>query len=225
MIDRSVPVRLGVVTIPASSTLIVGENPNGIEIDVNGMDVRGDLVIGSESCRIETPVTITLHGARPSDVVSNVREMTYKGIAVDGTIDIHGKRYFRTWTRLAVPAMPGDSVLELQHNVNWEAGQTIVLVTTAMKDSKEWHQNEVLTIVGVSGTTVSVSESVQYKHAANVGYQAEVGLLSRMITIQGSAADSEPTDPDPLTCTGINRFGNNGAPCPYSDLTGFGTSL
>jgi hypothetical protein len=228
LLDRSITGVLGLVTIPASSSLIVGENAAGIEIAVTGMNVLGNLIIGSVTCRIETPVTITLHGSRPSSVVPNAPAVTYKGISVEGgTIHIHGKRYFRTWTRLATPALPGATQLVLQHSVNWEPGQTIVLVTTAMKDSREWHQNEVLTIVSVSGggTTVTVDKPILHKHAANAGYQAEVGLLSRMITIQGSADDSEPTDPDPLTCKGIDRYGNDQAPCPYKGITGFGTVI
>ena len=42
---------------------------------------------------------------------------------------------------------------------------------------------------------------VQQLHIANSNYQAEVGLLSRFITIQG-AMDSQPSDPDPGDCTG-----------------------
>jgi hypothetical protein len=59
---------------------------------------------------------------------------------------------------------------------------------------------------------------------ANNNYQAEVGLLTRKIVIQGSASDSEPTDPDPLTCTTTERwiYGNYNEPCPNTDLTGYG---
>jgi G8 domain len=223
LLGRSITGVLGVVTIPATSSLIIGEDAAGLEINVAGMNVLGRLVIGSETCRIETPVTITLHGARPSNPVANVPAVTYKGIAVEGSIQLHGKRYFRTWTRLSAPAGPGATRLVLQHAVNWEPGQTIVLVTTAMKDSREWHQNELLTIVSVSGTTVTVAEPIQHQHAANRGYQAEVGLISRMITIQGNSRDSEPTDPDPLNCKGVDRYGNDQAPCPYKGITGFGT--
>eukprot|EP00957_Ditylum_brightwellii_P166609 12682811-Ditylum_brightwellii.AAC.1 len=108
-----------------------------------------------------------------------------------------------------------------------------------MKDSREWHQNEVLTIDALEanppdgvGAVVYLTSPVVYKHLANYAYQAEVGLLSRMIKIQGSSTDSEPTDPDPLTCTyntdpaydGSNRwiYGNSGRPCPNTELTGYG---
>jgi hypothetical protein len=34
----------------------------------------------------------------------------------------------------------------LQHEVNWTPGQTIVLATTSMKDSREWHRNELAVV-------------------------------------------------------------------------------
>jgi G8 domain len=232
VINESILRTLGTVTIPSTTTLIIGEAANGIQIDANGFDVKGSLVAGSDTCLIQTPVTITLHGKRPTDAVQNRPTETYKGISVTGTLDLHGKRYYRSWTRLAKSVNPGDKVLFLQDFVNWQVGQRIVLVTTALKDSREWHQNEVLLIAKVDtqpfanvGASVTVSTAVKYKHIANTGYQAEVGLLSRTIIIQGSAADSEPTDKDPLTCmvpVGEERYGDTRMPCGYSEITGFG---
>lgn len=231
VIQQSLQGVFGVITIPVSSELILGENPNGITLDVGGFDVKGKLTAGSDTCRLETPVTITLYGARPSNAVTQVREVTYKGIAVSGVISLHGKRFYRTWTRLAKTLLPGDRVMMLQHQVNWLPGQEVILVTTAMKDSREWHQNEVRIIQGVVlnptpgvGAAVYLTSSVTYSHVANSGYQAEVGLLTRTIKIQGSAGDSEPTDKDPLNCQYSNRaiYGDTARPCANTELTGFG---
>lgn len=240
LVAQSVFDVLGIVTVPTTSKLVFGESPAGIQFHARGIDVKGQLVAGSETCLLQTPLSITLHGARPSDAVTNPPPSTYKGIDVSGVLELHGKQYYRTWTRLAKTALAGDKVLLLQDQVNWEPGQKIVLVTTAMKDSREWHQNEVLTISSLGanpppgvGAVVYLASSVTYRHLAVAAYQAEVGLLSRMITIQGSAADSEPTDPDPLTCTymnypsspsGVQRsiHGSQSRPCPNKELTGFG---
>lgn len=229
-IQRSVVGQLGTVTIPSSSALIIGENDDGVTLDIEGLDVRGELTVGAETCRITKPVTITLHGTRSSDVVTRVPEPVVKGISVTGTLNLHGKRYFRTWTRLALTVNPGDRRLYLQHPVNWESGQEIVVVTTAMKDSREWHQNEKFVVSGLDlnvpsgvGAVVLLASPVEYMHVANLGYQAEVGLLSRTITVQGSISDSLPTDPDSLNCqSSYSRFGDRGAPCPYKELTGYG---
>jgi G8 domain len=227
-----VTVSLGTVTIPSSTTLIIGEVANGIQIDANGFDVKGSLVAGSETCLIQTPIVITLYGKRPVNVVQNRPTETYKGISVTGTLDLHGRRFYRTWTRLAKSVNPGDKVLFLHDFVNWQVGQRIVLVTKALKDSREWHQNEVLLITKVLaqpfanvGASVTVSTAIKYRHVANSGCQGEVGLLTRTIKIKGSANDSEPTDKDPLTCVvpeGEVRYGDTRMPCGYTEITGFG---
>ena len=233
IIKKTVSELLGVISIPSTSSLIIGEDANGIEIRVRGIDVRGSLVAGSSTCRIQAPITITLSGPRPADPVQNRPVETYKGISVTGTLSLHGKRYFRTWTRLAKSVVVGATELILQDSVNWEPGQEIVLVTTALKDSREWHQNEVHTVASIvspspksgTGSSIFLTNPIQYAHIANAGYQAEVGLLSRAIVIQGSATDSEPTDKDPLNCVlsnGRDRYGDTGAPCGFTEITGFG---
>jgi G8 domain len=146
IVRQTVVERLGLVTIPTSSSLVFDEAQAGIEMHVTGMDVKGSLIAGSETCRMETPITITLHGSRPVDASTNQPAPTYKGISVRGTLSLHGQRYFRTWTRLSKTAHPGDKVLLLQDPVNWRPKQSLVLVTTAMKDSREWHRNEIHTV-------------------------------------------------------------------------------
>jgi hypothetical protein len=136
--------------VPADSELIIGSNASGIELHAAGILVFGALRAGADSCRLQTPVSITLHGSRPASASTATPDAALKGIHVSGgTLDFHGKRYFRTWTRLAAPAAPGQTTLWLQHAVNWEANQTIVLVSTELKDSRDWHRNEVLTIAAV----------------------------------------------------------------------------
>ena len=97
--------------------------------------------------------------------------------------------------RLARRAHEGDNYLYLQDAVNWEAGQEIVLVTSALRDSRDWHQNEVFTIdsihtSGISepnvGSIIWLDGTVKHDHIARQEYQVEVGLLTRMIKIQAS---------------------------------------
>jgi len=230
------PITVGTLTIPASSELILAPSSSaGIDLTLDGMIVKGALTAGSETCRLTLPVSLTFVGQRPNNVVTNVPAPSVKGIDVDGgTLSLHGKRFYRTWTRLAETVEPGDDILMLQDSVNWELGQEIVLVTTAMKDSREWHQNEVLTITEVfdaspTGAAIRVSPAIQHRHYAIDAYQAEVGLLSRTIKIQGSALDSEPTDPDPLNCfdNGLSgrRNGDASQPCMDKELTGYGAHM
>jgi len=225
LISRAPPGVLARVHVPASSALIFGDV--NLTIAAVGFFVEGTLRAGSPTCRLHSRITIQLEGTRPA---SGARaEAWYKGLHVTGLLDLHGKRFRPTWTRLAARASTGDTILLLEHSVNWEAGQQIVVVTTALKDSRDWHQNEVRTIVQVlqapagSGAAAAVRLEVplQYDHAATGSYQAEVALLSRYITVQG-ALDSEPTDVEPSTCSGPRIHGSTQRPCPNSYLTGYG---
>jgi G8 domain len=234
LIDSTVGVKLGVVTIPATSQLVISDA--NVNLDMKGMIVKGRLTVGSETCRIQNKVSLTFWGERPSDVVTNIPSPETKGISVDGgTLNLHGKRYYRTWTRLSKTASIGDRVLVLQQEVNWRAGQDIVLVTTAMKDSREFHQNEVHTVEYVFpkdrlpagiGSAIQLRSPVKYQHVAIQNYQAEVGLLSRNIVIQGSSTDSEPTDKDPLNCSLEWNYGDTKRPCmDQTELTGYGAHI
>jgi hypothetical protein len=239
LLAQSIVEQLGIITIPVSSELVLGEAAAGITLRAQGFSVQGKLTAGSETCRIETPIGITLWGARPVDAVIHPPSPTYKGIYVTGRLSLHGKRYFSTWSRLAKTVQPNDTILLLQQAVNWQAGQRVVLTPSIMYDSRAYHQNEVVTVRLVDTTSSSVpagvgavvhlNEPVQYQHTANEYYQVEAGLLTRAILIQGSPEDSEPTDLDPLTCrTSLADYGdwsfyyNLPMPCTNLGKTGYG---
>lgn len=227
----------GRIVIPARSALIFGENAtDGIALDATGISVDGALLAGAATCRLTTRVTITLHGSRPaSKHALDGMPAWSKGIAVSGTMELHGKLFHRTWTRLARGVQPGERVVLLQHAVNWEASQQVLLTTTALKDSRDWHQNEVVTVerrlstaelpAGVGGA-ILLSAPALYEHAATDAYQAEVALLSRYIVIQGAASDSEPSDDLPVACDHSHWvLDSNSVPCPHTHLTGYGATV
>lgn len=231
---------LGVIDVPASSELIIGDasaSGEAITLDAHGIRVLGALRAGSPTCRLDSRVVLTLHGARPADKATRDALPSWtKGISVEGgTLELHGKLYQSTWARLAHTVAPGDEVLFLQAAVNWEAGQQVVLVTTALKDARDWHRNEVLTIRHVFaasalpegvGAAVALTSAVAFAHEASDAWQGEVGLLSRLITVQGAAADSEPTDIEPVACTHSHWIlGSNSVPCETSSLTGYGAHI
>jgi hypothetical protein len=241
VLKQSPGLTLGVVHIPHNSELILQEVVDGnLELDVMGITVHGALTLGSPTCLIQSPVTIRLHGSRPDDAVTNPPPPHVKGIHVtsSGSLAIHGKRYFHTWTRLARTVDPraevdAQNILMLQQEVNWEAGQQVVVVTSALKDDRAWHQNEIRTIQGVHpnppegvGAVVYLTEPLYHRHVANRHYQTEVALLSRVVVIEGSADDSEPTDPDPLNCIWDydEKYGSDAIAmqCPETELTGYG---
>ena len=232
---------LGHVTVPATSALILNETEAGLSLHLAGLSVYGSLLAGSPSCRLRSEIVVTLHGQRPSGAL--LAQMRYdadltpwrKGIFVTGELQLHGQRFFPTWTRLAAAVEPGDDHVLLQQQVNWEAGQRIVLVSTAIRDARDWHRNEELTVAenippessawagtGV-GAVLRLVSPCSFHHAANGAYQAEVGLLSRRIRIEGSSDDSEPTDVQPVACTHTETIlGSRSVPCSDRFLTGYG---
>ncbi len=234
LLTRDAGAVFGRVTIPSSAQLIIGENStNGVALSAAGIVVEGALKAGSATCRLLHPVTITLHGTRPSTRAAlDALPSHSKGIFVTGTLELFGQRFHRTWTRLARPVQAGDTMVMLQRPVNWQAGQQIVLTTTAIKDSRDWHRNEVRTIgtniatppAGV-GAALWLSTPAQYVHEANDGWQGEVALLSRTIVVQGAATDSEPSDTTPLACTDSEWvLSSRSVPCS-NHLTGFGAHV
>eukprot|EP01087_Luapelamoeba_hula_P000813 TRINITY_DN105_c0_g1_i5.p1 TRINITY_DN105_c0_g1~~TRINITY_DN105_c0_g1_i5.p1 ORF type:complete len:1108 (+),score=125.47 TRINITY_DN105_c0_g1_i5:207-3530(+) len=212
----------GTITVPATSQLILGDA--SISIAARGFSVAGSFLVGSPTCRLRNKLSITLAGKRSDQGLPAVPSV--KGLAVTGNIDIHGVRYYPTWSRLAMTAAAGDQYIFVQDMVNWQPGQSIFITTTEIKDARDWHRNEVRTIVkvyktGISSTVaaIQIDTPLNYTHYGGSEYQAEVGLLSRNIMVQGDA-NSEPTDNSPTVCTDSND--GSTYPCPNSYLTGFG---
>lgn len=80
---------------------------------------QGALRIGSPTCRLFSKISIVFHGQKTTDN-SYLGGFGDKGIYVPGEIDVHGKQFHPTWSRLAATANNGDDRVHLQHNVNWE---------------------------------------------------------------------------------------------------------
>ncbi|GBG25007.1 Spermidine synthase [Hondaea fermentalgiana] len=209
----------GIITVPETSELIFADED--ISLGARGILVLGKLVMGSETCRLSSSITITLHGERPTTLPAAPE---YKGLVAqgNGVLDIHGAIYHPTWTRLASTANASDTTIYLQHRVNWQVGQQVVLTGTEIKDARDWHRNEVRTItnVAVSGefSSVTLDTALEYTHYGGPEYQGEVGLLTRNIVIQGDPS-SEPTDDDMTPCYD-EMLGEY--PCEGRFLTGYG---
>ncbi|KAI7839068.1 hypothetical protein COHA_007210 [Chlorella ohadii] len=174
------------IVIPAGSELILADED--MAIDVGSIMVSGALRAGGPDCRLASRITVTFH-PQPGVDVYNMAIWVQKG----GELDLHGKLFTPTWTRLAQTANAGASSLQLQDPVrSWEAGQQVVVTTTIWKDEQE-NQNEVVTISSVSsdGRTMYLTQPLQYQHYGGPEYQAEVGLLSRYILGDASTEQSK----------------------------------
>lgn len=214
------------ITVSPGAKLIIGDAD--LQIHTNGIFVdKGELIMGSDTCRLRSKITITLYSAGYQLVGDEV--FINKGILVSGgKLDIHGARFFSTWSRLAKTVQAGDTTLYLQDKVNWEAGQQIVITTSHLKDSQDFHENDVATIAAVEVASngmskITVRSAIKFEHFAGTDYQVEVGLLSRRIKIQGvSSSELGSTD----NCTPIDQSDQlqrrySSIPCREA-LKGFG---
>jgi hypothetical protein len=222
----------GSIVVPAGARLVLADA--ALELRAASIVVRGALVAGAPACRLRSAVTITLTGARPgaspaADAASDARA---KGILVEGggTLDVHGAQFAPTWTRLAATAAPNDSWIFLQQAVNWDVGATVLVATTAVKDTVDYSESEEAVIAAAftlpsGAAAIRLAAPLAHMHYAGREYQAEVALLSRRVTIQGAADDSPPTDAvGPVLCTPTPSAAAVflRLPCGNWSLTGYG---
>lgn len=200
----------GALVIESGATLSFAAGVAGLNLTIQQLDVYGTLQMGTEGCPLQSAgVTITLVGSK--------LEETDKGIIVraGGVLDIHGKPYTPTWSRLRTTAEVGSSTIALQDAVDWEVGQQIVVVTTRHGDmDASDHENEVRTITGVDSDVIHLDRPLDFFHYGGEEYQGEVGLLSRSITIQGDEQSEDEAYGGHVVCL-------HGATCRISYALGY----
>lgn len=125
------------ITVASGGVLIFDDNDIELHVEEIRVDVGGQLWIGSETCRYYSKINIVFHGSAASATVNNWDpdlSKTSKGLIGRGQVDIHGKQYHPTFTKLARTANAGDSVVFVSDLVNWEVGQEVLLTTTTWFD-------------------------------------------------------------------------------------------
>ena len=155
--------------------------------------VHGYMEIGTESTPFLSDGVITFVG---TDTTENVVPfMGTKGILVHaGNLEMHGDVSNTSWARINQTAPAGATSLVMEKNVDWQAGDRIVITST----DYDPHQAEELTVTSVNGSTVNFTPALQYKHfgelqtfdGKQLDERAEVALLTRNIKVQGGE-DSE----------------------------------
>ena len=141
-------------------------------------------------------------------------EMSTKGIVADngGQIDMHGKRFHPTWSRLANTVAQGSDIVRMQDEVNWEIGQYILITTSFYLDEYRSgarpEANEVHRIIGISvdRKSIKLENGVKYQHYGGPEYQVEVALLSRRISVEGIGNNEEFGGHMAIRHQGIGRY-------------------
>lgn len=190
---------------------LLGSINRNLQLHSNGIFVLGSsalLEIGREGIPYKQKATIELNGA-PTSGNLNGFMMGSKVLGAMGgaTINLHGAPVV-SWTQLDQIAFPDDPSLHVKEPVNWKAGDKIVIASTDfdMRHAEEFN------ILGISADQRTIklqpkisqgSGYLEHKHYGHLqSYEspggqtwklderAEVGLLSRSITIQGDATSA-----------------------------------
>ena len=188
-------------TIQVYGTLIFNDENTNLAVAEIRVWSTGHLAIGSDTCRLFGKVNITFTGSAATSTQKNFDPTLTpsKGIMASGKVDVHGKEYSPTWTRLSRTLASGKTVIFVQDLVNWEVGQLVLITTSAWYDcpanfqatycQNRPHQNEIRSIVGLAQTggeqAIQLNQSLTYSHYAGTDYQVEVALLSRRINFAG----------------------------------------
>lgn len=153
--------------VRVSGTLQFAPNHDtALRADTVVVDMDGSFVMGTADAPIQPDVQarLIITGDGPIDRTTDP-QMLGRGLIVDGMISVHGAEE-TDWLSLARFPKAGDSTLVLsQVPVGWKAGDTLVLAGTTYT-GQSGDQDEVLTIAGISGTTVQLTTRLRFDHVA-----------------------------------------------------------
>ncbi|MEO7038602.1 MAG: G8 domain-containing protein [Gemmatimonadaceae bacterium] len=202
--SHAVPVANEDVVVPVGTAMILDITPPALKsisiqgtltfadtdlaLSANYVQVKGALLIGSEARPYTHRATITLTG---DDSNEGVLGLASKALSVNSgaSLELHGAPRV-VWTTLSASAPKGATSVTVAHGVDWHAGDNIVLASTDFDPA----QAEALVVQSVSGQQVTLTTALKYAHwgtlqtigGATLDERAEIGLLSRNITIRGN---------------------------------------
>lgn len=214
MLDVSPP-RLHLLVI--EGTLIVSPDVD-VHLQATYVMIRGGhLLCGTETNPHPRKFKITLYG---DALTPEIPMFGSKVLALRmGRLDLHGMRRRPSFTKLHATAGPGATRVQLQGEVNWRVGDSIVIAPTSFyKERAEERRVTRIEQVDVDGavtTILSFDHPLEFHHAGRPAgdvdcyragshddgeelcYQiaAEVGVITRDIVVEG--------DPDTSVATQI----------------------
>jgi hypothetical protein len=180
------------ITPPALKSLVIQGTLTFADTDLalsaDYIQVKGALLIGSEAKPFTHRATITLTGDESNEGALGLSSKALS-VASGATLEMHGAPRV-VWTQLSATAAKGATQLMLARNVDWRPGDNIVVASTDFDPT----QAEPLVVQTVSGSQVTVTTPLKFAHwgvmqtigGAQLDERAEIGLLSRNITVRGN---------------------------------------
>jgi len=162
--------------------------------------VAGAFRFGAEGAPYTRRAVITLTGTGTGDAITGMGTRVI-GVLPNARLELHGQTR-NAWTRLSGSVATGATTITLSQDVDWRVGDRIVIAPSGFDPFQAEHRR----IAAVAGRVLTLDQPLQYPHYGEiqqiagraVDERAEVGLLSRNITIQGAGTliDGVPTAPD-----------------------------
>lgn len=179
-------VATGTFELIADSLIVTGAN--------------AELEVGTTEDRYSGDFTLTLKGEQSENFMHGAHDMGWRALlALDGgTLNLHGEDRVE-WSRLGADVDAGADSITMAEAVDWRPGDEILIVSS----TNDWNEMEKRSISSVTdgGTTLNLTSNLSYWHCGTIqqytrpsdgktwtaDMRAEVGLLTRNVTIQGAA--------------------------------------
>ena len=204
---RAVPAAGATVVVPAGVELLLDVSPpplRTLQVDgtlvfadrdlalaADAIRVAGTLRVGTAARPFTQRATITLTGTVADEEALGMASNAI-AVASGGTLELHGRPRV-AWTRLAATAAAGATELTLERDdVDWTAGDRLVVAATDFDPA----QYDEVTVAAVEGRRVRLTAPLRHRHwgelqtiaGRTLDERAEVGLLTRNVTVRGADA-------------------------------------
>lgn len=193
-VDLTLDQSATIETLEINGTLSVDQAKN-IDLSTDYLLVKGQGALfqwGTAAQPYSGQGTITLTA---TNTTQDILTMGTKFLAARdaGVIEIHGAHH-TSWTKLNATAPKSSTQISLVDPTDWQVGDSIVIASTDF----DFLQAEARYITAISnqGKDITLNRPLEYMHFGELQYynggtevldnRAEVGLLSRNITIQGA---------------------------------------
>lgn len=205
-------VLLDVSTPRLASLEVVGAlvfDRRDLELTADSILLCGGLYIGSQDEPFREHAVITLSAGRPSRPDDGHLGANYLAL-LGGTLELYGAPEGAAWTRLAGTAPAGATSIEVDDAAGWRVGDRLAIASTdfyaetGSSGERRDGQVEERTVTAVAGNRLTLDRALDYLHygaaqtfgGRTLESRAEVVLLTRNVTVQGSAGAADPTGPD-----------------------------
>lgn len=145
---------------------------------------------------------ITLTGSNPGEKIPGTAVDSKAIMVMNGAKAIFYGKPKKSWVKIGAQTPTGSNSITLAEAVDWEIGDEVVISSNRVKTSEA--ETRVITAISGNKKTISFNSGLQYPRMGEIknysngskswvmDTRAEVGLLSRNITIQGEEVSAHP---------------------------------